>query len=256
MALIQTRAEGNVGTIALNRYEKRNALGRHLIHQVIGALNEFEKARIRAVVLRSATNEKVWSAGHDVSELPRADVDPLPYTGPFEQLLRAVREFPAPTIAMIHGAVWGGACDLVLSCDLAFGDETCSFAVTPAKLGLPYNVDGFLTFMARLPLTVAKEMFFTANPISAAQAERAGLVNRIVPEAELEARVYETARTIATRSAPAVHASKEAFRVLSDAVAINPTTYEYLQGLRRSVYFGPDYREGIRSFLEKRSPRF
>jgi methylmalonyl-CoA decarboxylase len=256
VALVQKKREGKIGTVALDHYEKRNALGSELIAEVVATLNEFKSEDVRAVVLRSARSEDVWSAGVDVSELPKAGVDPLPYTDPFEQLLRAVREFPAPVLAMIHGAVWGGACDLVMNCDLVFGDETCSFAITPAKMGLPYNVSGLLTFMARVPLGITKEMFFTAEPISAERAERAGMVNLIVPAEQLESRVYATAGTIATRSSASIRASKEAMRVLSDAVAINPTTYEYLQGLRRGVYFGPDYREGIRAFLEKRPPEF
>jgi methylmalonyl-CoA decarboxylase len=256
MALVQRKSEGNIGTIALDHYEKRNALGSELIAEVVGALTEFKARGVRAVVLRSARDHAVWSAGLDVSELPKADVDPLPYTDPFERLLRAVKEFPAPVIAMIHGTVWGGACDLVMNCDLVFGDETCAFAITPAKLGLPYNAGGFLAFMTRLPLGIVKEMFFTAEPISAERAERVGIVNAIVPAAELEARVYGMANTIATRSAAAIAASKEAMRVLSEAVAINPATYEYLQSLRRDVYFGRDYREGIQAFLEKRPPRF
>jgi methylmalonyl-CoA decarboxylase len=256
MALIQKKCEGNIGTIALDHYEKRNALGDELISEVVEALTEFKGRRARAVVLRSARDEKVWSAGLDVSQLPKSDVDPLPYTDPFEQLLRAVKEFPAPVIAMIHGTVWGGACDLVMNCDLVFGDETCSFAITPAKLGLPYNAGGFLSFMTRLPLAIVKEMFFTAEPISAERAERVGIVNAIVPAADLEARVYGTASTIATRSAAAIAASKEAMRVLSEAVALNPATYEHLQSLRRDVYFGRDYREGIQAFLEKRPPKF
>jgi len=126
-------------------------------------------------------NEKVWSAGHDVGELPKADTDPLPYNDPLEQLLRAVKAFPAPVIAMVRGSVWGGACDLIMSCDLVFGDETCAFAITPAKLGLPYNVEGLLNFLNRVPLTIAKEMFFTAGLVASQRAERVGIINELVP---------------------------------------------------------------------------
>ena len=157
---------------------------------------------------------------------------------------------------MVHGSVWGGACDLVMACDLVYGDETATFAITPAKLGLPYNVAGLLNFMSRLPLNVMKEMFFSADPIPADRAERVGIVNRIVPAADLEKVVYDMARTFATRSAAAIAASKESIRVLSESVPINPATFEYLQGLRRDVYFGPDYREGTVAFLEKRKPKF
>ena len=211
---------------------------------------------VRVLVLRSAVTEKVWSAGHDVEELPKADSDPLPYDDPLEQLLRAVKGFPAPVIAMVHGSVWGGACDLVMACDLVYGDETCSFAITPAKIGLPYNLAGFLNFMSRLPLAVVKEMFFTAEPIAAERAERVGIINAVVPAAELESRVQATARVIASRSPMAIAAFKELIRALSEAAPMNPETFEYLHGLRRRVYFGPDYREGVSAFLEKRPTKF
>lgn len=256
VAFIKKKLEGNVGTIGLDHDVKRNALGAELVGEILGALEEYKALGVRAVVLRSAQSGPVWSAGLDVSELPKADVDPLPYTDRFESLLRAVRGFPAPVLGMVHGSVWGGACDLVLNCDLVYGDETCSFAITSAKLGLPYTVSGLLTFMTRLPLAITKEMFFTSEPLSARRAERAGLVNQIVPTEELETTVYGVARAIATRSPAAIRASKEAMRVLSDAVALSPMTYEYLQSLRRDVYFGPEYREGLHAFLEKRAPEF
>ena len=256
MPLVKSEISDGIGTLALDHYAKRNALGRALIADVLVAFERFKQESVRAVVLRSATNEKVWSAGHDVDELPKADVDPLPYGDPLEQLLRAVKTYPAPVIAMIHGSVWGGACELVMACDIVLADETSTFAITPAKFGVPYNAAGFLNFISRLPLTVVKEMFFTAEPIAAARAEKVGIVNMIVPAAELEARTYAMAKTITKRSPSAIAAYKEAIRVLSEAVAVNPDTYEYLHGLRRDVYFGPDYQEGINAFLEKRAPRF
>ena len=256
MPLVRAEFSDRIGTIAFDNYAKRNALSRALIAEVLAAFDRFKKDAARAVVLRSAANEKVWSTGHDVEELPKADVDPLPYGDPLEQLMRAVKAFPAPVLAMVHGSVWGGACELVMACDIVVADETSSFAITPAKLGVPYNAAGFLNFISRLPLAIVKEMFFTADPMPAERAERVGIVNMIVPSAELEARTYAMAKTIARRSPAAIAAYKEAIRVLSEAVAINPDTYEYLHGLRRDVYFGPDYREGIQAFLEKRPPQF
>jgi methylmalonyl-CoA decarboxylase len=256
MALIQTKYSGHIATIAFDNYPKRNTLSATLIAETIDALEHFRTKGVRVVVLRSAVNESVWSAGHDVGELPKTDIDPLPYSDPLEELLRAVKGFQAPVIGMVHGSVWGGACELIMSCDLVFGDETCTFAITPAKLGLPYNVSGLLSFLSRIPLAIAKEMFFSADPISARRAERVGIINELLPAAELEAHVYALATTIATRSPQAISASKEAMHVLSEALAINPGTYERLQGLRRDVYFGRDYQEGIRAFIEKRGAQF
>jgi methylmalonyl-CoA decarboxylase len=255
-SLIQTHYADRIGTIAFDNYAKRNALGADLIAEVMAAFDRFKAQGARAVVLRSASNEKVWSSGHDVDELPKANIDPLPYSDPVERVLRAVKSFPAPVIAMVHGSVWGAACDLIMACDIVIADETSAFAITPAKLGLPYNTEGFLDFIARLPLAIVKEMFFTADPITADRAERIGIINLIVPAAELEAQTYAMARTIASRSPTAIAASKEAIRVLSEAIAINPGTYEYLHGLRRDVYMGRDYNEGIQAFLEKRPPKY
>lgn len=256
MAFVKTSLTDSIGTIAFDRDDKRNALSAELIAETISALDEFKSGGARVVVLRSASSGKVWSAGHDVGELPVADVDPLPYSDPLEQLLRAVKAFPAPVIAMVHGSVWGGACDLVIACDLVYADETAGFAITPAKLGLPYNIGGFLNFMSRLPLNVVKEMFFSADLITAERAERVGIVNETVSTTELEETVYRMARTITTRSSAAIAAAKESIRVLAEAVPIDPATFEYLHGLRRDVYFGPDYHEGTQAFLDKRSPNF
>jgi methylmalonyl-CoA decarboxylase len=119
---------------------------------IIAALESLRAGGVRVVVLRAAAGLRVWSAGHDIDELPRGGRDPLGYNDPLEQLIRAIRTFPAPVIAMVHGSVWGGAFDLVHSCDLVVADETATFAITPANLGLPYNTAGLLHFLGRLPL--------------------------------------------------------------------------------------------------------
>lgn len=137
MALVETALEDAIGTLTLAHDERRNALGRALIDDLLAGLAGFEKARVRAVLLRARPGARVFSAGHDIAELPRGGGDPLAYDDPLERLLRAVKRFPAPVIVMLHGSVWGGACDLVLSCDLVVGDPTCSFAITPANLGFP-----------------------------------------------------------------------------------------------------------------------
>ena len=118
-----------IGTLTLNQPAKRNALSEALVEELTAALTDFQQTGIRVVIIRAASGASVWSSGHDISELPQGK-DPLPYSDPFERALRAVKTFPAPVIAMVHGSVWGVATDLVLSCDLVIGDKTCSFAVT------------------------------------------------------------------------------------------------------------------------------
>jgi methylmalonyl-CoA decarboxylase len=244
-----------IGIITLTHQEKRNALSKDLIAELMAAMEGLRAERVRALILTAGMAAKVWSAGHDINELPAAE-DPLLYSDPLEQLLRAVRHFPAPVIAMVHGTVWGGATDLVLSCDLVIGDDTCSFAITPVNLGLPYNTVGTLNFMRRLPLNVAKEMMFTARPVTSEEAERWSLLNHRVPTTVLESFTLDLARGIATKAPLAVAAIKEQLRMLGDSAPLQPGIFERIQELRNTVYKSKDYVEGIRAFKEKRRPEF
>jgi len=182
--------------------------------------------------------------------------DPLPYSDPFERALRAVKNYPAPVIAMVHGSVWGVATDLVLSCDIAIGDETSSFAVTPANIGLAYNTSGLLRFMRRLPLNRVKEMFFTGSSVKAADAAEWGILNHLVPAAELETFTYDLARLIATKAPLVLTVVKEQLRILTDASPITSDVFERIEALREAVYQSSDYLEGIRAFQKKRPPLF
>lgn len=253
--LILTQTSESIGTITLNQPAKRNALSEPLVEETLSALTSFEKNGIRAVVIRAAADAKVWSAGHDISELPQGK-DPLPYSDPLERLLRGVKRFPGPIIAMVHGTVWGGATDLVLSCDITVGDETCSFAITPANIGLAYNTAGLLQFMRRLPLNLVKEMFFTANPVKAEDAANWGILNHLVPSQNLEQFTYDLARRIATKAPLVVSTVKEQLRILTEAHPVPPEVFERIQELRHKVYESADYQEGIHAFREKRKPNF
>lgn len=253
--LVESRVSEALGTLVLNRPEKRNALGKDLVEQLLAAFDTLECASVRVVILRAAPDVKVWSAGHDIDEL-QAHRDPLMYSDALERLLRRIKEFPAPVIAMVHGTVWGGAVDVVLSCDLAVADETATFAITPVKLGLPYNMVGLMTFMRRLPLNIVKEMFFTARPISAADALKWGLLNHLVPSADLEPFTTDLARSIVCNAPLAVSSIKEQLRILAESGPIAPPAFERIQDLRVRVAESLDYEEGLRAFRERRKPNF
>lgn len=255
-SFIKAVTNGNVATIRFANYAKRNALSKDLIDEVLSALNTFSTQDIRALILRTDEKNKVWSSGHDITELPQSCRDPLPADDPIEVLLAALQSFHAPIIAMVDGEVWGAACDLVMCCDIVYGDESCAFAITPVKLGLPYTASGISHFLARMPLNIVNEMFCSALPIGADRAGRIGIINELVPGDNLEAKVYEMANVIATRSPQAVSAFKAQVQMLADAYSLSPKTYERLQSIRRNVYLGTDYQEGIDAFLQKRSPVF
>ena len=255
-AAIRTQTVGRVGVITLDDQPRRNAISARMANGIVAALESLRAEDVRVAVLRAAAGLRVWSAGHDIGELPRGRRDPLAYNDPLEQLLRAIRTFPAPVVAMVHGSVWGGALDLVLSCDLVVADETATFAITAANLGLPYNTTGLLHFVGRLPSNVIKEMFFTAAPVDARQAKEWMLVNHLVGSAELERVTLELATSMASKSPMAIAVIKEQLRVLTDYQPMAAQVYERIQGLRREAYDSSDYVEGLKAFAEKRQPTF
>jgi methylmalonyl-CoA decarboxylase len=256
MELISTDFADFIGTVTLDHPAKRNALSEALVAELVAALARLNERKARVVILRAAPGSKVWSAGHDVAELPAGRRDPLGWDDPLRHLIREIEQFPAPVIAMIEGGVWGGACETVLACDLIVAAPGATFAVTPAKLGVPYNVSGMLTFLNAADLRIIKEMVFTARPISAERAERLGMINYVVPAAEIEAFTLDLARTIAGNAPLSIAVMKEQLRILAGAHPMTPQGFERVQGLRRLVYDSDDYLEGVRAFLEKRKPVF
>lgn len=254
MSLIQSQRDDVMAVITLKHERKLNALSEALVTDILEALETFRKDKTRVVVLRAAPGVKIWSAGHDISELPLGRRDPLGWSDPLRILIRAIDEFPAPVIALCEGGVWGGACEVALACDLIVATPDTTFAVTPAKLGVPYNATGLLTFLNSVGYAVLKEMVFTAAPIGAERAERLGIVNHVVPPGEIDDFVAELGRKIAQNSPLSIAVIKEQLRVLAGAHPLTPRGFERLQGLRRVVYDSHDYEEGIRAFLEKRKP--
>jgi methylmalonyl-CoA decarboxylase len=256
MSLVLSRVDGFVGTVTLNHPEKRNALSEHLVEGIIAAFEDFKARRVRVVILRALAGSRVWSAGHNVEELPEARRDPLGWDDPLRNLIRQIENFPGPVIAMIEGTVWGGASETAFACDLIVAVPETTFAVTPAKLGVPYNVSGMMTFLNAASIRIVKELAFTAMPLSAERAERLGIINHVVPVDELEPFTYGLAERIAALAPLSIAVMKEQLRILAGARPMSPQGFERVQGLRRVVYDSEDYQEGIRAFKEKREPRF
>jgi methylmalonyl-CoA decarboxylase len=256
MKLTTLIQDGPIGTIVLDNSRKHNALSHLLVTEVMQCLKELDESKARVVILRAAPGSKVWSAGHDINELPEDGRDPLGWNDPLRELVRTIEMFHAPVIAMIDGGVWGGAVEVVLACDIIIATPKSTFAVTPAKLGVPYNVSGMMTFMSAASLRIVKELAFTATPISATRAEHVGMINHVVAPDDIDAFTQAMASTIAANAPLSIAVMKEQLRVLAGAKPLTPRGFEKVQGLRRVVYDSQDYHEGIRAFKEKRKPRF
>lgn len=255
--LVDHRNDGHLLFLTFDDPQRRNALGSTLLGEFIAALQDAAQRGVRAAVVGATPASGVWSAGHDIDELPHGDRDPLTWDNPLEEALRAVRDAPFPVIAAVDGSVWGGACDLVFTCDLVVAVRTATFAITPTRLGIPYNTAGVSHFVSALPLHVAKEMFFTADPITAEQAAQFGVVNRLVGDAEeMTASATSLAERIASRAPLAVRALKAEMAALTDARMLTSDTFEHLSVLRTQAWTSRDYAEGLAAFHERRAPQF
>ncbi len=256
--IVEVRIVDRIGFIEMQNPDHYNVLSDQMCTEMVAAIKNIYKKECVAIVIEAQTKRGVWSAGHDINELPQDGNDPLAYDVPMEELLRTVQEVPIPVIACVTGTVWGGACDLCISCDMLVASETSTFAITPAKIGIPYNASGIMHFINQLGMNKAREMFFTAMPLTAHEALNVGFVNQIAPVDMLHKLLeVKFLNPLRRNSVLSVSAIKRQFRTLTRAShSINAESFERINAYRKKVYQGPDYKEGINSFLEKRDPQY
>lgn len=256
MNYIITELDNKIGSIILNHPKKVNPLSKAMIEEMCRAFEDLTNLGARVIVLRAAAGSKVFSAGHDVSELSVDGSDPLKYDDPLRKVIRSIEKCPVPIIALIEGSVWGGACELAVACDIVVASDSSTFAITPAKMGMAYNLSGILRFIQPGGLHLVKEMIFTARPFPALRLAECGIINYALPMEQVEETVYRTANEIIAYSPLVLRVLKEEMRVLSDSFPMNPEQFEEIQALRTEVYTSYDYREAIQAFKEKRRPHF
>jgi len=227
-----------------------------MIEEIIQAFDEFMDKDTRAIIIRSKPEAKVWSAGLDIAELPDPGNDPICYSHPLEKLLRLIENTKAPVIAMVTGTVWGGAFELAITCDILIGTPKCSFAITPAKIGVAYNATGLIHFLNVVEMHIVKELFFTAKPIVAERAYNLGILNNLIEDDKIEAFTYDMAKNISQNSPLSISVIKEQLNLLGKSTSLTTSVFEHINELRSSSYNSYDYVEGKSAFLEKRQPVF
>jgi enoyl-CoA hydratase/carnithine racemase len=250
--ILLRRDEGAVAWLTLNRPEARNALSAALMRALHDALDRIaEEPAVKAVVIAGAG--PAFCAGHDLREL-RADPSRAAYEALFAQcsalMLRIVR-LPKPVIARVHGVATAAGCQLVATCDLAVAAETARFATPGVNIGL-FCSTPMVALTRAVGRKQAMEMLLTGDLIGAARAREIGLVNRVVPEAALDAETTALAEQIASKSPLTLAIGKEAFyaqaeRGLEDA-------YAYAAEVMTRNMMARDAAEGIDAFLARRPP--
>ena len=256
--LVNTEIKDRICYVEMQNADHFNCLSADMCTELMNALSFGYKNECVGIVIKAQTKRGVWSAGHDIKELPTDGTDPLAFSVPMEKLLRKVQDTFIPVIACVSGTVWGGACDLCLSCDMIVSSKNATFAITPAKIGIPYNASGILHFINQLGMNKAREMFFLATPITADDALNVGLINRVAELDDLDNVLEEQfLNPLRKNSVMSVSAIKRQFRILSRAsTVISSESFERINAYRARVFKGDDYKEGIKSFLEKRPPQY
>ena len=252
-----SRKDGRVGYVIYNNPERHNAVSLDMWEAAVRMLDDFRNDNNIGVVVVTGAGGKAFVSGADISrfEKERSGEEAVArYNAIVEKSYAAFHEFPKPTIAMIRGYCIGGGMGLATCCDLRICTEGSKFAVPAAKLGLGYGYPGLKRLVDIVGPSFAMEIFYTARQFTAAEALVMGLVNRVVPDGELEQYVKDYADTIAGNAPLTIKAVK--------ATVAEVVKEDGKRDIRRSAalveacFTSRDYEEGRKAFMEKRKPVF
>jgi enoyl-CoA hydratase/carnithine racemase len=239
----------HVARLTIDSPAKRNALD----HEILDALAA-ELPRIEARCLLVTATGPVFSAGYDIGNL--SDADDL-VAHPFQAALEALDAFPFPVVAALNGHAIGGGLELAVSCDLRLAAEEAKLGMPPARLGLVYSHTGLRRFLALVGPAHTRELFFTARNVDARRALAWGLVDDVVPAADLAAAAVDYAARIAANAPLSLRGNKRMLRTLETAAgALDPAVEGELVALRDACIGSEDFAEGVRAFAERRPPRW
>jgi enoyl-CoA hydratase/carnithine racemase len=248
--------QGAVATVVLNKPQSHNAISIDMYRDLPGIMADLDADRsVKVIVLRGA-GEKSFASGADISEFEQERSDATKarnYNKHVAAAEQAIENVSKPTIAMIHGYCIGGGAGLAMACDIRFADERAKFAVTPSKLGLVYSLESSKRLVDLAGPSRAKWILFSGQQIKADRALQLGLFDEVYTPEELQTATYEFAELITTRAQFSVRSAKTIVKkVLEGQVRDDEVTLD----IRNSSFDTEDFAEGVRSFLEKRPPRF
>jgi enoyl-CoA hydratase/carnithine racemase len=249
--------EDGVGLITFNQPDKHNAMSVAMWDGFAEILDDFAADPAVRVVVLTGAGHRAFVSGADISEFERERAD-ASAQAEYERRTGAGRaklaQFPKPVIARIRGYCLGGGLGIALSADLRIAAEDSEFGIPAARLGIAYSFEMVRTLVGLVGSGHARMILYTGTRIDAAEAERIGLVNRVVPDADLSDVVVDLARTIADNAPLSITAAKRAI----GAALLDPAERE-MEAVRAAItacFDSADYREGRAAFRDKRPPRF
>lgn len=249
---VNPQYDKHVALIELNRPKELNALNRQLMIEIRDTLREFdEDDNIRAVILTGG--ERVFAAGADIKQMADATAISMLNMDQFSTWDQ-IKKNKKPIIAAVSGFALGGGCELAMTCDMIIASETAQFGQPEINIGTMPGAGGTQRLTRAVGKGLAMEMVLTGRFITAEEAQRAGLVNKVVPVEVLLQETVKIAKLIAAKSPIAVKLAKE-----SVIKAFETTLDEGLQFERKNFYLtfaSEDQKEGMKAFVEKRAPDF
>jgi enoyl-CoA hydratase len=248
--IVETR--GRVGLIRLNRPQALNALNAALMRELRAAVDAFEADRAIGCMVITGS-EKAFAAGADIKEMADKDFTEV-FFDDFTAAWHRVAEARKPVVAAVAGFALGGGCELALQCDLIIAADNAKFGQPEIKLGIIPGIGGTQRLTRAVGKAKAMDLILTGRMMDAVEAERAGIVARIVPAASLIEEALKVAEAIASMSLPSVLAAKEAVNRAFETSLAEGVRFE--RRIFHSLFATQDQAEGMRAFVEKRPARF
>jgi len=244
--------KGRVGIITLNRPKALNALNSQLMREVVSAVEELDAdSEIGAILLTGS--ERAFAAGADIKEMAPKTFSEV-YAEDFFSDWDRLSSARTPIIAAVSGYALGGGCELAMLCDFIIASDTAKFGQPEIKLGVIPGIGGSQRLTRAIGKAKAMDMCLTGRNMDAEEAERAGLVSRVVPAAELLEVALDAATTIASMSLPTAIMAKEAVNRSFETTLAEGVRFE--RRVFHSTFATADQKEGMAAFVEKRTPEF
>jgi enoyl-CoA hydratase/carnithine racemase len=254
---LRVEKRGAVGWLVFDQPAKKNAINDAMWRGIPQAMERFDAdPEVRCVAFRGAGTE-AFAAGADISEFENVRSDRgavAQYDDLLDRVLNSIQGSPKPTLAMIYGFCLGGGVEIALACDLRYCGASAQFGIPAAKLGLAYNIEGHKRLMETVGHARAREIMFLGRRYNADEAFAMGLVQRVLPDAELEPYVDDVINTLCENAPLSIANTKTILEefVKSSGTADPARMRAAIERCAKSA----DYVEGRRAFMEKRKPRF
>ena len=248
--------EGNIGWMIFNNPDKHNAVKAEMWEAIPQILDTFEANDAVKVVVLKGAGEKAFISGADISEFEQvrsSESATKHYEDIADTATDRLYSCTKPTIAMIRGYCIGGGAGIAVSCDLRIATEASRFGIPAAKLSVGYRYGGIRKLVDLVGPSAAKDIFFTARQVPAPEALTMGLINRMVPDHELEAMVQDYCQSIGANAPLTITAVKQIVGQISKPGGFDQALCEQLV---ENCFSSEDYIEGRRAFMEKRKPVF